>query len=182
MRGKTLGLVGAGRIGGEVAGFCRAFGMSVIAFDPYLTPERGIELGIELVSLDEVLDRADVISIHVPLTDETQNLIDGEALRQMKSDAMVVNASRGGVIDEEALASALHDGTIGAAGLDVFAEEPLDPGSPLLAAPRLVLTPHLGASTEEAQVQVALEVAYGIRTVLFEGDVSIAINAAALSG
>ena len=182
MRGKMLGLIGAGRIGSEVAGICRAFGMSVIAFDPYLTPERGLELGIELTTLDDVLGRADVISIHVPLSDETRNMVDAAAFRKMKSSAIVVNASRGGVVDEDALARALHDGTIGAAGLDVYAREPLDVDSPLLDAPRLVLTPHLGASTEEAQVQVALEVAYGIRSVLLDNDDSIALNSSALRG
>ena len=182
LRGKTLGLIGAGRIGGEVAGFCQAFGMDVISFDPYLTEDRARELGIRLVPLAEVLEHADVISIHVPLTEETRNIVNDDALRAMKPGSILVNASRGGVVDESALARALHEGEIGAAGLDVYASEPLPADSPLRDAPRLVLTPHIGASTVEAQVAVAVEVAEAIKGALLEGDFSGAINAAALGG
>lgn len=180
LRGRTLGLIGAGRIGGEVAIRCQAFGMGVIVYDPYLTEARADELGIELVDLDRVLDEAHVISIHVPLTDETRGLVGLEALQQMRDDAYVVNASRGGVIDEAALAQALHEGWIAGAGLDVYTEEPLPAGSPLRSAPNLVLTPHLGASTAEAQVAVASEVAIGLKAVLVDGDTSMAVNAADL--
>lgn len=180
LRGRTLGLIGAGRIGGEVAVRCQAFGMGVIVYDPYLTKARADELGVELVELDRVLDEAHVISIHVPLTDETTGLVGLEALQQMRDDAYVVNASRGGVIDEAALAQALHEGWIAGAGLDVFTEEPLPAGSPLRTAPNLVLTPHLGASTAEAQVAVASEVAIGLKAVLVDGDTSMAVNAADL--
>lgn len=181
LRGKTLGLVGAGRIGREVAIRCDSFGMDAIAYDPYLTAEQAEGYGLTLVDLPEVLAGADVISLHVPLNDETRGLIDKEALRSMKSSAVVVNASRGGVVDEAALAEALHQGEIGGAGLDVYETEPIPDDSPLLDAPSLVLTPHLGASTNEAQVQVAVEVAEGIRKILGEGEISEALNASQIS-
>lgn len=180
LRGKTLGLIGAGRIGGEVALRCQAFGMVVIVYDPYLADERADELGVQLVPLDEVLDLADFISIHVPLTDETRGICGREALQRMKSSAFVVNASRGGVVDEDALAEALRFGGIAGAALDVYESEPLPGDSPLRGAPNLVLTPHLGASTAEAQVGVATEVAEKIKGLLLTGDGSEAINAGAL--
>jgi D-3-phosphoglycerate dehydrogenase len=176
LRGKTLGLIGAGRIGGEVATRCQAFGMDVVVYDPYLAEERAEELGVELVGFDEVAARGDFISIHVPLTDETRGIVEEETLRRMKSTAFVVNASRGGVVDEDALANALHDGVIAGAALDVYETEPLAADSPLRAAPNLVLTPHLGASTAEAQVGVATEVAAKIRTLILTGDRSEAVN------
>lgn len=181
LRGKTLGLIGAGRIGGEVAIRCKAFGMGVVVYDPYLSPERAAELGAELVALDEVLRAADFISIHVPLTDETQGICGFDAFKTMKGSAFVVNASRGGVVNEIALAEALESGEIAGAALDVFEHEPLAGDSPLRSAPNLVLTPHLGASTAEAQVGVATEVAEKIRAMLTTGDRSAAINAADLS-
>lgn len=181
LRGRTLGLVGAGRIGGEVAMRCQAFGMSVIVYDPYLPGDRARSLGVDLVDLGLVLDDADVISVHVPLNDETRGLIGSDALTRMKETAYLVNASRGGVVDEEALAAALREGQIAGAALDVFEKEPLPEDSPLHRAPNLVLTPHLGASTAEAQVSVATEVAEGLRTLLGSGDLSGAINAAQLS-
>lgn len=180
LRGKTLGLIGAGRIGGEVAIRCQAFGMSVIVYDPYLTQQRADELNCELVHLDDVLDVADFISIHVPLTEETRGIVGEEAFRRMKPTAFVVNASRGGVVDEPALAAALAKGEIAGAALDVFETEPLPDDSPLRSAPNLVLTPHLGASTAEAQEGVATEVAEKIRALLVDGDGSGAINAGAL--
>lgn len=180
LRGKTLGLIGAGRIGGEVAVRCQSFGMSVIVYDPYLTQQRADELQCELVLLEDVLDQADFISIHVPLTEETRGIVGTSALQTMKSSAFVVNASRGGVVDESALAAALHAGEIAGAALDVYETEPLPADSPLRDAPNLVLTPHLGASTAEAQVGVATEVAEKIRTLLLSGDGSAAINAGAL--
>lgn len=180
LRGKTLGLIGAGRIGGEVALRCQAFGMGVVVYDPYLTDERADELGVQLVPIDEVLDLADFISIHVPLTDETRGICGWDALRRMKPTAFVVNASRGGVVDETALAEALHAGEIAGAALDVYESEPLPAESPLRDAPNLVLTPHLGASTAEAQVGVATEVAEKIKTLLTTGDSSEAINAGLL--
>jgi len=177
LRGKTLGLIGAGRIGSEVGIRCKAFEMGVIAYDPYLSPTRADELGIEMVGLEEVIERGDFISIHVPLTDETKGIISPQALSQMKPTAFVVNASRGGVVDESALAKALHNGDIAGAALDVYATEPLPADSPLRDAPNLVLTPHLGASTAEAQFGVATEVAHKIRLLLETGNRADAINA-----
>lgn len=177
MRGKTLGLIGAGRIGGEVAVRCKAFGMGVVIYDPYLSAERAAELGAELVDLEGVLQRADFISIHVPLTEETRGICGADLLSRVKPTAYVVNASRGGVVDEHALAMALHSGQIAGAALDVYEEEPLPDDSPLRDAPNLVLTPHLGASTHEAQIGVATEVAEKIKDLFATGDVSGAINA-----
>lgn len=182
LRGKMLGLIGAGRIGSEVAARCRAFGMDVIAYDPFLTQERAHELRLNLVGLDDVLKNADVISLHVPLTDETRGLIGESSLEEMKNDALVVNASRGGVIDETALAAALVNRSIAGAALDVYETEPIPADSPLRDAPNLILTPHLGASTKEAQIHVAREVAEAIIAVLAHGDVSGAVNASEISG
>ena len=180
--GKVLGLVGAGRIGGEVARRARAFGMRVLAYDPFLTPERALALELELTPLDEVLAHADVLSLHIPLTETTAGIIGAEQLARMKRGALIVNASRGGVIDEAALAEALASGQIGGAGLDVYAEEPLPADHPLRQAPRTVLTPHLGASTNEAQQNVAIEIAQAVRAALLEGDLSRAVNAPAIGG
>ncbi|HEU5112815.1 MAG TPA: hydroxyacid dehydrogenase [Acidimicrobiia bacterium] len=177
LRGKTLGVIGAGRIGWEVAQRCRAFGMDVIVYDPYLAAERVDELHPKLVPLDRLIESADVITLHVPLNAETRGLIGEDTLTRMKKGAFVLNVSRGGVVDEAALARALNEGRIAGAGLDVYEHEPLSPDSPLLDAPNLVLTPHLGASTKEAQIQVALEVARKVRTALAQGDLSSAVNA-----
>lgn len=182
LRGRTLGLVGAGRIGGEVARRCRAFGMTVIAHDPYLTDERAAEISAERVELDDLFARADVISLHVPLTDTTRGMVGTEALKSMKKDAFLVNVARGGVVDEAALAQALHDGEIAGAALDVYGNEPLEDGSVLREAPNLVLTPHLGASTSEAQELVATEIAEAVRAALADGDLSRALNAPAIGG
>jgi D-3-phosphoglycerate dehydrogenase / 2-oxoglutarate reductase len=182
LRGRVLGLIGAGRIGAEVAKRCMAFGMDVIVFDPYLPPERAGELGVRLVDLETVIANADVVSLHVPLNDETRGILDASALQRMKDGAFVVNASRGGVVDESALADALTTGKLAGAGLDVFESEPLPQDSPLRGAPNTVLTPHLGASTREAQVAVALEVAEGVKRVLLDRDLSMSVNAAQLPG
>ncbi len=181
LRGKTLGVIGAGRIGWEVAERCRAFGMRVIVYDPYLALERGDELHPHLVSHDRLIETSDIITLHVPLNAETRGMIGTEALSRMKKGAFVINVSRGGVVDEDALARALTEGWIAGAGLDVYEHEPLSPDSPLLQAPNLVLTPHLGASTKEAQIQVALEVARNMRAALALGDLSAAINATDLA-
>jgi D-3-phosphoglycerate dehydrogenase len=177
LRGRTLGVIGAGRIGGAVAERCRAFGMKVIVHDPYLSKEQVDDLRVPLLEMNQLLETADVITLHVPLNEETRGLIGDDAFSRMKPGAFVVNVSRGGVIDETALARALSEGRIAGAGLDVYETEPLAADSPLLSAPNLVLTPHLGASTSEAQVQVALEVASNIRAALVHGDMSAAINA-----
>jgi D-3-phosphoglycerate dehydrogenase len=155
--------------------------MRVIVYDPYLALERVDEIHPLLVSLDRLIETSDVITLHVPLNPETRGLIGEDALRRMKRSAFVLNVSRGGVVDEEALARALTEGQIAGAGLDVYEHEPLPPDSPLLHAPNLVLTPHLGASTKEAQIQVALEVARNMRAALALGDLSAAVNATDLA-
>jgi D-3-phosphoglycerate dehydrogenase / 2-oxoglutarate reductase len=180
--GKVLGLVGAGRIGGEVARRARAFDMRVCAYDPYLTAERAESLEIELCPLDAVLARADVLSVHVPLTEATAGMIGAAELASMKRGAVLVNAARGGVIDEGALADAIRSGHLAGAGLDVYAEEPLPADSPLRGLDGIVLTPHLGASTEEAQHNVAIEIAEAVRAALAEGDLTRAVNAPAIGG
>lgn len=182
LRGRTLGLVGAGRIGGEVARRCRAFGMRVLAYDPYLTEERAEDLRVERVSLGEAISGADVLTLHVPLTDDTRGLVGTDELARMKEGAYLVNVARGGVVDEAALAEALTSGGLAGAALDVFADEPLAADSPLRSAPNLVLTPHLGASTAEAQELVASEIAEAVRAALAEGDLSGALNAPSIGG
>jgi D-3-phosphoglycerate dehydrogenase / 2-oxoglutarate reductase len=180
--GKTLGLVGAGRIGGEVAKRARAFGMQVIAYDPFLTADRAMTLGIDRVELDEVLRRADVISLHVPLTDATTGLLGDRELGLMKRTAVIVNAARGGVVQEESLARALKEKRIAGAALDVFEQEPLPADHPFRTLDNVVLTPHLGASTAEAQQNVAIEIAEAVRAALTDGDLSRAVNAPGLGG
>ena len=182
LHGKVLGLIGAGRIGGEVARRARAFGMRVLAFDPHLAEARARALDIELLPLDEVLRRADIISLHVPLTEQTAGLIGERELRSMPRGAFLVNAARGGVVDEMALVRVLEDGHLAGAALDVFASEPLPADHPLRAMSQVVLTPHLGASTREAQQLVALEIADAVRLALAEGDLSRAVNAPAIGG
>jgi D-3-phosphoglycerate dehydrogenase len=181
LRGRTLGVIGAGRIGGVVAERCRAFGMKVIVHDPYLAADRIEDLRIPIVELEQLLKTADVITLHVPLTEETRGLIGDAEFKKMRKGAFVINVSRGGIVDEAALTRALTERRIAGAGLDVYENEPLTPDSPLLTAPNLVLTPHLGASTKEAQVQVALEVAANLRAALAYGDTSPAINAAEIA-
>ncbi len=180
--GKTLGLVGAGRIGGEVAKRARAFGTRVVAYDPFLTPEKASELDIELGTLEEVLRRADVISLHVPLTESTQGMIGDAQLAMMKPGAYLVNAARGGIVDEVALARFVESGRLGGAALDVYDEEPLAAGHPLRKLPGVVLTPHVGAQTAEAQQNVAVEIGQAVRDALLEGDFTRAVNAPAIGG
>lgn len=150
--GKTLGLIGLGRIGAQVAKRAKAFGMRVLAFDPLINAERAAEADVELVAFDDLLAEADFLSIHAPRTPETELLIDGEAFERMKPTARIVNAARGGIVDEEALARAVGDGIIAGAAVDVFAVEPAS-ASPLFEDRRIVVTPHLGASTAEAQLR-----------------------------
>jgi len=180
LEGRTLGLIGAGRVGGEVVTRARSFGMEVIVYDPYLTDSRARELGFRLTDLDVLLESADVVSIHVPLTSETEALLGAEELASMKSSAYLVNIARGGVVDESALAEALSHGRLAGAALDVYETEPLPADSPLRQAPNLVMTPHIGAATQDAQVRVAAEVAQRIRDALTAGDLSAALNRAAL--
>ena len=180
--GKTLGLIGAGRIGGEVAKRARAFGMQVVAYDPFLIAERALALGIERAELDEVLRRADVVSLHVPLTEATSGLLGERELALMKPTAVIVNAARGGVVHEDVLLRALKDKRIAGAALDVFEQEPLPGDHPLRSLDNVVLTPHLGASTAEAQQNVALEIAEAVRAALIDGDLARAVNAPGLGG
>jgi D-3-phosphoglycerate dehydrogenase len=180
--GKKLGLIGAGRIGGEVARRARAFGMHVLVYDPYLTEERAEALDVHLGTLDEVLSSADVLSLHVPLTEATIGLIGAEQFARMKPTAIIVNAARGEVIDEDALVNALREKRIAGAALDVFVHEPLPADHPLRSFDTVVLTPHLGASTAEAQANVALEIAEAVRAALVDGDLSRAVNAPAIGG
>jgi (S)-sulfolactate dehydrogenase len=179
--GKTIGVVGLGNIGRIAADRASGLKMKVLAYDPFIGREAAARLGVELVDLDELLSRADFITIHTPLTAETRGLIGAPALARMKRGALVVNAARGGVIDEEALMAALESGHIGGAALDVFVEEPPAAGSALVSHPRLICTPHLGASTEEAQEKVAIEVAEQIAAFAERGEVKNAVNATALA-
>lgn len=180
--GKTLGLIGAGRIGSEVARRARAFGMRVIAYDPYLTAERAAAQEMEVGTLDDVLRRADVITLHVPLTDATANLVDEPQFAIMKPGVVIVNAARGGVVNEQALYRALSEQRIAGAALDVFELEPLPADHPFRTLPNVVLTPHLGAATVEAQQNVAIEIAEAVRAALVDGDLSRAVNAPAIGG
>lgn len=165
LAGKTLGLVGLGRIGSEVARRARAFGMAVLAYDPYVTADRAAQLGAQLAELDELLARSDFVSLHCPLTPKTRHLIDAERLKRMRPTAYLINCARGGIVDEAALANALAEGRLAGAAVDVFAEEPPS-GSPLMGAPNVVMTPHLGASTKEAQGEAAVAVAEEVLRVL----------------
>lgn len=176
LSGKTLGVVGAGRIGAAISQRARAFGMRVIVADPYLTEERARDLYVEHVELDEMLPIVDYLTLHVPLTPETEGLLDAGRLARLQPHAVVVNAARGGILDEVALATALREGRIGGAALDVYEEEPLPEDHPLRDAPNLVLTPHLGAATVDAQRGVAIEIARSVRAALLEDDYSLAVN------
>jgi D-3-phosphoglycerate dehydrogenase len=172
---KTLGIVGFGRIGQLVASRMQAFGMNVIAYDPYLQPARAAQLGVDLVSLDDLLKRSDFITIHLPKTKETANLIGVEALKKVKPSVRIINAARGGVLDEKALFEALKEGRVAGAGLDVFATEPCT-DSPLFALDNVVATPHLGASTDEAQERAGIAVAISVRKALAGELVPDAVN------
>jgi D-3-phosphoglycerate dehydrogenase len=180
--GKTLGLVGAGRIGGEVAKRARAFGMRVLVYDPFLNAERARALDVEIAGFHEVLGGADVLSVHVPLTENTRNLIGASEIGRMRPGALLLNVARGGVVDEDALVEALRANMLGGAALDVFLAEPLPADHPLRGLPNVVLTPHLGASTAEAQHNVAIEIANAVRAALVDGDLSRAVNAPDVGG
>ena len=178
--GKTLGLIGAGNIGSIVASRALGLKMKVVAFDPFLTPERAVEIGVEKVELDALLARADFITLHTPLTDQTRNILSKENLAKTKKGVRIVNCARGGLIDEAALKEALDSGHVAGAALDVFAEEPAKE-SPLFGTENFICTPHLGASTTEAQVNVALQVAEQMSDFLLTGGVTNALNMPSLS-
>ena len=172
---KTLGVVGFGRIGQLVAHRMQAFGMKVVAYDPYLQPARAAQLGVDLVSLDELLAASDFITIHLPKTKETANLIGEDALKKVKPTVRIINAARGGVLDEAALYKAITEGRVAGAGLDVFSTEPCT-DSPLFALDQVVATPHLGASTDEAQERAGIAVAISVRKALSGELVPDAVN------
>ena len=179
---KILGVVGLGKIGSHVARVAKAMGMDVIAFDPFISAERAQQMQVRLTTLEALFQQSDYITLHIPRTPDTENLVNAELLRTMKSTARIVNCARGGIVDEPAIAEAIETGVIAGAGLDVFASEPLAKDSPLRAVERgLVLTPHLGASTEEAQENVAVDVAEQIRDVLLGLPARSAVNIPGLS-
>jgi D-3-phosphoglycerate dehydrogenase len=177
---KTLGLIGCGNIGALVAERALALKMKLIAYDPFLSPERAVKLGVEKVELEDLLTRADVISLHTPLTDKTKNILSADALGKTKRGVIIVNAARGGLVDEAALRAALDSGHVAAAGFDVFVTEPATE-SALFGAPNFVATPHLGASTNEAQENVALQIAEQMSDYLLSGAVTNALNMASIS-
>jgi D-3-phosphoglycerate dehydrogenase len=172
---KTLGVIGAGNIGGIVCDRALGLQMKVVAYDPFLSEDRAKHLGVDKVELDELLARADFITLHVPLTDKTRNILSREALARTKKGVRIINCARGGLIDEAALAEALTSGHVAGAALDVFAEEPAT-ANPLFGLPNVVATPHLGASTTEAQENVALQVAEQMSDYLLTGAVANALN------
>lgn len=177
---KTLGLIGAGNIGSIVADRALGLKMKVVAYDPFLTPERAIEMGVEKVTLDELLARADFITLHTPLTEQTRNILSRENLAKTKEGVRIINCARGGLIDEAALKEGLDSGHIAGAALDVFVTEPAKE-SPLFGTSNFVSTPHLGASTSEAQVNVAIQVAEQLADYLVSGGVTNALNMPSLS-
>ncbi len=176
LKGNTLGVIGAGRIGTEVARRAHAFGMRILAYDPYLSAERAADERIERVELNELLERADFVTVHVPLTEQTRGMIGVAEIARMKPAAILVNAARGGIVDERALAAALEQRKLGGAALDVYETEPFPGEHPLRGAPNLVMTPHLGAATLEAQREVALEIARRVRDALIAADLTAALN------
>jgi D-3-phosphoglycerate dehydrogenase / 2-oxoglutarate reductase len=177
---KTLGLIGCGNIGALVAERALALKMKVIAYDPFLSPERAVKLGVEKVELEDLLARSDAISLHTPLTDKTRNILSAEAIAKTRQGVIIINAARGGLVDEAALRAALESGRVAAAGFDVFVTEPAKENV-LFGAPNFVATPHLGASTNEAQENVALQVAEQMADFLLSGAVTNALNMASIT-
>src|SRR6266487_5072613 len=180
LQGKTLGIIGLGRIGRAVATRARAFGMKIVAHDPFISPEHARNLEIESGSIDEVFSGADFLTVHTPLTNETRGIVGREAFAKMKKGARIINCARGGLVDEQALYEAIRAGTIAGAALDVFEQEPPPPGHPLLQLDEVIVTPHLGASTAEAQEGVAFTVAEQMRDYLLTGALRGAVNVPSL--
>jgi len=178
--GKTLGVIGCGNIGSIVADRALGMKMKVIAYDPFLSDERALDLGVEKVDLEELLRRADFITLHTPLTDKTRNIINADSLKLTKKSVRLINCARGGLVDEAPLYEALSSGRIAGAALDVFVTEPATE-SPLFALPNVVCTPHLGASTSEAQENVALQIAEQMSDYLIRGAISNAVNFPSIS-
>jgi D-3-phosphoglycerate dehydrogenase len=173
---KVLGVLGLGKIGREVARRARGLAMEVIATDPFITAEQAERLGVQLVELDELLRRSDYLTIHIPITKETRGLISAERLAAMKQGARLINCARGGIVDERALVAAVENGHLAGAAVDVFEQEPPDPSNPMLQCDKIVVTPHLGASTHEAQIGVAVDVAEQILDVLNGKPARSAVN------
>ena len=182
LRGKTLGALGLGRVGSHAASILKAFGMRVVAYDPFLPEARAAELGVELADMDHVIANADVLTLHMPLTDETAGIMDARHFAMMKKGAVLVNTARGGLIDEDALVEAVKSGQLRGAALDVFVEEPLGADSALRTTPGILVTPHLGASTAEAQERVSVEICNLVRDALLTGDVRTAVNIPGVAG
>src|SRR5438477_5998630 len=178
--GKVLGIIGCGNIGAIVADRAHGLRMKVIAFDPFLSPERAVDLGVERVALDELLARADFITLHTPLTEATTNMIDSAAIARMKRGARLINCARGGLVAEADLAAALDSGQVAGAAFDVFVEEPAR-DNPLFGHPNFIATPHLGAATAEAQENVATEIAEQMADFLLTGAVANAVNMPSLT-
>ena len=178
--GKTLGVIGCGNIGSIVADRALGLKMKVIAFDPFLSPERAIDLGVEKVQLDELFKRSDFITLHTPLTDKTRNIIDAASIAKMRKGVRIINCARGGLVDEQALRAALDSGQVAGAAFDVFVTEPATENV-LFGHPNVVCTPHLGASTTEAQENVALQVAEQMADYLLRGAISNAVNFPSIS-
>lgn len=181
LHGKTLGVIGLGRIGRHVAKIARGFGMNICGYDPFVSEENARESGIIVDSLDNVLAQSDFITIHTPVTEETRGIIGKAAFAMMKDGVRVINCARGGLVNEEALLEAIESGKVAGAALDVFEHEPLKAGSPLLNNPKIITTPHLGASTKEAQEGVALIVAEQMRDYLLTGELRNAVNAPSMA-
>jgi D-3-phosphoglycerate dehydrogenase / 2-oxoglutarate reductase len=180
IKGRTLGIVGVGRIGGEVATRARAFGMTVIGYDPYIAQERFDGLHVRrCATLDELLDECDVLTVHTPLTDETTGMIGAAQLARLRAGAVVCNLARGGIVDEPALALALRSGHLHGAAVDAYTKEPLAPDHPYRSAPNMLLTPHIGASTDQAQRNVAVDACAAVRDALLNGEYSRSLNVAA---
>ncbi|MBW1966827.1 MAG: phosphoglycerate dehydrogenase [Deltaproteobacteria bacterium] len=180
--GKTLGIIGIGRIGSIVSQLAQGLKMQVVAYDPHIRPEMAKKLGVELTDLDNVLARADYISVHTPLTAETRGFVNAELFNKMKDGVMVFNCARGGIIDEQDLYEAMKSGKVAGAALDVFETEPVDKEHPLFSLDRFICTPHLGASTGEAQKNVAVAIARQISDYLTKGEVRNAVNMPSVSG
>jgi len=178
---KTLGVVGMGNIGRIVADRARGLRMKVVAYDPFMGHEAAARLGVELVDFDTLCERADFITAHTPLTDETRGILGASAMEKMKDGVLIVNAARGGIVDEQALVNALETGKVGGAALDVFETEPPPADHPLLAHPKVICTPHLGASTGEAQEKVAVQVAEQFVAFFERGEIRNAVNASSMS-
>jgi D-3-phosphoglycerate dehydrogenase len=181
LAGKTLGVIGLGNIGKIVASRAVGLAMKVVAFDPFITKEVATRAGIELATLDEVFERSDFVTVHTPMTEETRGIIGQSAFAKMKDGVRIINCARGGLVDEQALYDAIKAGKVAGAALDVFEQEPVPADHPLLTLDEVVVTPHLGASTHEAQDSVAITIAETVANFLLTGAIAGAVNVPAVS-